>query len=206
MKNLSRIPGSVKMRKLIFRVSHQQGVVMILVLISLVILLIAGVSLMRSSDTSLTISGNLAFKRDATNQSERAISLAKNKFNAGGILYDNSGEQDSLGDNYSATILASNSMGIPNVLLNSSLFTTFTAPDISDSANNIVVRYVIDRMCVAAGPATDTNCSLWTGTVNGGSVPRKKVEPSIPIYRISVLTTGPRNTQAFVQTTFKRDK
>jgi type IV pilus assembly protein PilX len=205
MESINLVRGNNKIVITAVPSVHQRGVVMILVLISLVILLIAGVSLMRSSDTSLTIAGHLAFKRDVTNQSERAISFAKNKFNLGGSLYDNSGEQNVLSENYSAAMLSSNSMGIPDVLINSSLFATYTAPDISDSGSGIVVRYVIDRMCIASGPANDANCTLWTGTANSGSSHLKKVEPASPIYRISVLATGPRNTQAFVQTTFKRD-
>ncbi len=187
---------------------NQRGVVMILVLISLIVLLLAGVGLIYSSDTALLSAGNLAFKRDATNQSERAVNLVRSKFIGSGVLTSASGDQSVPAQNFSAVALASNSLGIPTILLNDTAFTsTFTAGDIVDSTSNVTVRYVVDRMCSAVGEATDAICSRWSGQPSSGTdtLATKKVESIIPVYRISILVTGPKKTQNFIQATMRRD-
>ena len=51
----------------------QQGVVMLFGLIALAIMLIGAAAMVRSMNASLFNAGNLGFKRDLTNQAERAV-------------------------------------------------------------------------------------------------------------------------------------
>ena len=187
---------------------RQRGVVLLVTLIALVIMLIGGLALIRSSDTALVIAGNLAFKRDLTNQAERAAAMAIAAFEPDGALYSTADTYASMTSaNYSATILptASNNRGIPDALLDDSLFATYgvSGNDIVDASANVTIRYLIDRMCSAAGPADATTCALSTQASDKGGTGwlRKAGGGFQPVYRVSIRVTGPRNTQAFVQTT-----
>lgn len=188
-------------------VGRQAGVVLIIALIALAILMIGGVALVRSFDTSMLMAGNLAFKRDLMNQAERAMAQAITTLSTGALANEAARQADLGSSNYSATSLASDAHGLPVVLLaNDATFTaTYTAGDISDTASKVVIRYVIDRQCSVAGAYSPDNCTS-TGLVKdeGGTarlVPKKPGGAQQPIYRISVRVTGPRNTQAYLQTT-----
>jgi len=88
-----------------------------------------------------------------------------------------------------------------------------TTNDIEDTDQAIRMRWVIDRLCTAAGAADPTRCTLAndpvpTGasgsdiinaidaTSGGAGALQRRV-----IYRVSIRVTGPRSTQAFFQTT-----
>jgi Tfp pilus assembly protein PilX len=183
----------------------QGGVVLIISLIALLILMIGGVALVRSFDTSMLQSGNMAFKRDLMNQAERGMAQAITALSAGALASDVSRQANVPGSNYSATSLASDAHGIPQVLLNDATFeAAYTAGDIADAASKITIRYVIDRQCSAAGEFNADTCTTTTATPadKGGSSFLKKAGGGLrPVYRISVRVTGPRNTQAYLQTT-----
>jgi type IV pilus assembly protein PilX len=187
--------------------AHKQGgVIMIITLIALAILMIGGVALVRSFDTSMLLSGNLAFKRDLVNQGERGMAQAITLLSSGALASDATRQANALGSNYSATALASDAHGIPVVLFNdNATFTaTYTAGDITDAA--VTIRYVIDRQCATTGPASVATCITTTRTAadKSGSdflIRKKAGGGNRPVYRISVRVTGPRNTQAYLQST-----
>jgi type IV pilus assembly protein PilX len=203
----------------------QRGVVLLFSLITLVILLIAAVALIRSFSNSMFTAGNIAFKRDLQNQSDRVIPGVLASFNTGVLATTTARAASLVASNYSAMQLPSNSLGVPLVLLgNDTAFSAVgnTANDVSvttiaGEAQQVTIRYVIDRLCDATG--TDTtlgagHCVLIdSGVPQGGSVTDlQRAEtagvggggavPQQLVYRISVRVTGPRNTQAFFQTTF----
>lgn len=189
--------------------SRQRGVVLIFTLIILLILTIGAVALMRSMNTSLFGAGNLAFRRDLANQGELAVSKVISEFSSGGILVNSTTTQNNVGTaNYSATMLASNQQGMPTVLLNDALWNAagFTAPDLIGATSDVVVRYVIDRLCTATGAATSNACVQSTASDPSGSSkdPGGLAAPSASVYRLSVRITGPRSTQVFLQTTFTK--
>jgi type IV pilus assembly protein PilX len=164
----------------------QRGAILLITLVSLAILMLSTMALIRSFDTSLSMAGNLAFKRDLSNQAERgmaeAIALVK-----GGTL-DSANVADS---NYSATYLDSDAHGLPTTLIASDPSTS----DISGLPSGVYVHYVIDRQCNAAGTVeVSRDCSF----VNIGTDSDPTYEP---VYRISVRATGPRNSQVYLQST-----
>lgn len=187
---------------------RQHGVVLPFTLVALVVVLLAGVGLIRAMDMGLLQAGNLAFRRDLANQAERGISKALTLLNTGALSTETAREANSLANNYSAARLASNSQGIPNVLVNDSTFTStaFTGADITDSATGVTVRWVIDRQCAAVGSALSTSCSVASRSTDSAADDRYKIvnAETQPVYRISVRATGPRNTQAFFQATVVR--
>ena len=185
---------------------RQEGIIVVFTLLAVVLLLIASVALVRSFDTSLSLAGNMAFKRDLVNQSERAIAKAINAVSIGGVLAaDTTRQANSLTNNYFATTLASEAHGIPTVLIDDSAWTTagLTATsDITDSTSGVSVRYVIDRLCLSGTVASSTvSCAISAlGADKGGTIWIKRAGgSSLPVYRISVRVTGPRNTQTYVQ-------
>lgn len=190
------------------RARPQRGVVLLVTLIALVIVLVGGLALMRTVDTASVIAGNIAFKRDLTNNAERAAAAALAAFAAGGPLNAPAAPYASLvSANYSATILptSSASRGIPDVLLDDSQFAAVgsAANDIVDASSALTIRYVIDRMCSTAGPADASTCVLSTQASDKGGTGwlRKAGGGFQPVYRVSIRVSGPRNTQAFIQTT-----
>jgi type IV pilus assembly protein PilX len=188
--------------------TKQSGVVLFITLVSLVIMLIASVALIRSTDTNLLISGSLAFKRDVVNQAERSMPSIRAKFTTGALSVSTAKQADSVAvDNYYATILPSNASGVPNVLLNTSTFdTAMPSNNITYASGGITIRYVIDRMCLAAGAISPSNCTISkAGTDLGGGaieILGKLTGEDGVVYRISLRATGPKNTEAFMQSTF----
>ena len=202
------------MRRLVQPRTHRQrGVVLIFTLIILLILTIGAVALMRSMNTSLTSAGNLAFRRDLANQGEQAVSNVMTAFKAGGALSTSAVTDSNVpANNYSASMLATNAQGVPNILLkqdsafNSTGFTS-SANDITTAAYpDVTIRYVIDRMCTNVGATVANQCVQSSaaplgGTANGS---QSLTPPSATVYRLSVRVTGARSTQVFLQTTFTR--
>jgi type IV pilus assembly protein PilX len=186
----------------------QQGVVLPITLIALLILLIASVALIRSTETNLMISGNMAFRRDLVNQAERALPKVETIFESGALSNFQTREADVKTSNYFSTRQASNASGIPNQLLNSTTFDAqFAGNNIVDNTTQITIRYLIDRMCLEPGPVTTSNCTRTTqNTDTGGDATNLGLEKAngsdTPIYRLSIRATGPRNTEAFFQYTF----
>jgi hypothetical protein len=68
------------------------------------------------------------------------------------------------------------------------------------------MRYVIDRLCSATGPALSTDCVQSSAAPTGGTAGAYTVipPPAATVYRLSVRVTGARSTQVFVQTTFTK--
>ena len=189
----------------------QTGAVLIISLIALVLILFSTMALMRSLDSSLSMAGNLAFKRDLTNQGERGMARAIALFTAstGALASETARQSHAYASNYSATQLGDDAHGIPLVLINDTAFAALgmSAGDIRDTATGVTVRYVIDRLCGAVGEFSTSSCvSANIAKTTGGSSSKLRMRTGSdqPVYRISVRATGPRNTQAFFQSTITR--
>lgn len=191
------------------RRKRERGVVMIFTLIVLVILVIGAVALMRSMNTSLLTSGNLAFHRDLVNQGEQAVSNVMTEFKNGTAPLSGITTADNINANYKSTVLPTNAQGVPTALLgNNATFGAvgLAANDIAGATPDVVIRYVIDRLCTATGIASTTDCVQATAEPPGGTGNRNTAvaPPTATVYRLSVRISGPRNTQAFLQTTFTK--
>lgn len=187
---------------------RQQGVVLIFALIALVVMLIGAAALVRSSTASLTTAANLGFKRDLTNQAERAVDTALTALRTGALATEAARQASATTSNYSATLLATNAQGVPNALLSDTTFATVgsSANDIAVADQGVTLRYVIDRMCVNTGAASETHCTMSDNGQSSGcsSNPCDDLSDAVPkqaVYRLSIRVTGPRGTQAFFQST-----
>lgn len=188
--------------------SHRahRGVIMIITLIALVVLMIGGVALVRSFDTSMLLSGNLAFKRDLTNQGERGMAQAITLLSTGALANEAARSAHAPGSNYSASVLLSDARGVPNVLMDPLAFTAagLAGADITDAGSGVTIRYVIDRQCNAVGTFNSATCIVKVRPPDGSGSAHQSERPpgeSRPVYRISVRVSGPRNTEAFLQST-----
>jgi len=202
------------------RLRPQRGIVMVFTLIALVLMLIAVAAVVRSVDTSSSVVGNLAFRRDLTNRAELAIVQAKAALNAGGAVHAETARAgDVVAAHYSATRLASpaGGIGVPAVLVSNSAYDSAgyscmngagvaLASCATPGADGIVIRWVIDRQCVAGTSTFGTNaCAYLSSSKDAGgsaqSLTRKPNGGARSVFRISVRVTGPRNTEAYIQTT-----
>ena len=187
---------------------RQRGVVMLFGLIALAIMLIGAAAMVSSMNSSMLNAGNLGFKRDMTNQADRAVAVVVNRLVSGALIAEVTREGSLAAQNYSATILPTSAQGLPNALVNTTAFGIVgtAANDITLTSQGVTLRYVIDRLCVNTGPATSDHCSMApdasprSGPASAlGSpppAPRDQVQ-----YRVSIQVTGPRDTQAFYQAT-----
>jgi hypothetical protein len=200
---------------------RQQGTVLLFCLIALVIMLLGSVALVRSFQSSLFTAGNIGFKRDMRNQSEMAAFVALNHFRGSGLLSSAANRAANVAAaNYSAVMLPTNEQGIPTVL--AATDATFTAsnsaPDVTSPDGSVTIRYVIDRMCSAAGNETalsSVSCVLAGNTAapGGSKLDDRNAEtaglapgvssavPQNVVYRVTMRVTGPRNTLSFFQST-----
>jgi len=189
--------------------AKQRGVIVFIALIVLVAMTLAALAMIRSTDTGNVIAGNLAFKQSTANVSDQVAEVAYRW-----LLANDVGNTLS-NDNAAAGYLSSNPSPEPN----------FSDPNYwaangtclngcAADANGNVTRYVIHRMCQYSNTNYNGNgpigqpqsCALLAatgGAATGGSmsVGAYTFQPPPQLYyRITALVTGPRNTQAVVQT------
>ena len=188
------------------RPSRESGVVLLFCLVILVILLAGGVAVMRSMNTSLFSAGNLAFKRDLVNQGEHALSEVLAEFKTGGALTSANSDNSTL--NYKASTLPTNAQGVPNALLSDTAFAAVgrNTNDMTGGTPDVKIRYLIERMCNAAGTSTSNNCVQSAAAPTGGTAGPQPPPPppTATVYRVTVRVTGPRDTQVFLQSTFTK--
>lgn len=189
--------------------TKQKGVVLFVAMIALVVLMIAAVALIRSTDTAQMIAGNLAIKRDLTHESEQAIQAALANFAVGGTLGSELSRWGNVAAaNYSSTVLSTNAYGVPYSLLN-----VVVTGETAAYSPGVTYRYVIDRMCPADGAPNLATAHCVTGSPPEVAIdafnPLYNAEQGTPrkndgvVYRISVRLTDARRTQSFFQTTLK---
>jgi type IV pilus assembly protein PilX len=197
----------------------QRGVVLVFALITLVILLIGAVAVSRSINASQFMSGNLGFKRDLSNQGERALQAVMNAVRTGPLADVTARNDDLKSANYKATLLPTNAQGIPTALLSDGEFEKVGSADrdIQIDDMSVKVRYVIDRLASTTGNCGPSQCALANQTTFGGGSsewinsqgnsgvskdPNPGAAPQQPVYRISVRVRGARGTLSFFQSTF----
>lgn len=178
----------------------QRGISLIIALLCLIALTLAGLALIRSTDTTNVISGNLAFRQAALHTTDVGVETAFDKIDdiAAATSLDRNYPSGCAtgGCTYYPTRQATDSAGIPTVI-------NWTLVPSTTVDNSYTVQYVLDRLCDAPTPVTDvrTQC-MNTGAAIVGS--KKAGVPSIskPVqvyYRATVRVVGPRNTESIVQ-------
>jgi Tfp pilus assembly protein PilX len=179
---------------------RERGVVLVISLIVLVALTLAGIALVRSTDTGNVISGNLAFRMAALQAVDTGVEAAFTAVTGPGGFAQSADVANSSNPAglYFPTINDANGDGMPDV--------TWSAIVGTDVQGN-TVRWVVERLCaqnvgVAQADQIATNCAVVPGPPNM-SFKAGAVGPNNPVqsvaYRITVQVEGPRNTVVFSQ-------
>ena len=183
-----------------FQPRRQQGVVLFVALIVLVIMALVGAAMMRGSGSGLSVAGNLAFKQNATNVADIGTEAGRNWLlaqTAGSLAVDqpNVGYYSSWGGGSDVDPMAL------FVSANSMLAT-------ADDGTGNQVRYIVQRLCEKPNLASNNpaqRCADSMGAGQGaskGGVGYPGPGPSIvanPFYRISTQVIGPKNTVSYIQ-------
>lgn len=177
----------------------QSGVVLFIALIVLVAMSFTGIAIMRSVGSGVLVSANLAFKQTTTAGAERGIEAAK----AWLLAQTNVALKD---DDVAAGYYSA--WGTFDPMTYDWTSGTVLLP--ADSAGT-TVRYIVHRLCQTPNAtinASGQKCvmkSVSTSSGGGGSaggVAYGSVNLTTtvsPYYRVTVQSTGPKNTVSYVQ-------
>jgi type IV pilus assembly protein PilX len=198
-----------RVRRLCLR--RQRGVVVFVALLVMVALALAGIALLRSTDTTTTVSGNLVLKQAATSAVDRGIEQTIHALWEVSPVPDRT--QHNSAQNYYACVrgtaggcLAAGSAvpKIPDLLRSASGCSGagLAAGLVANDAAGNTTCFVIERMCLNTGAAVGNNCNLATasfgadpGTIHYTGL----VRPGDAFYRVTVRVEGPRNTVTYAQ-------
>ena len=189
----------------------QQGVVIFVALLVMVALGLAGIAMIRSTDTATSVSGNLVLKQAATSAVDRGIETTISALWEASPVLDRT--QHSAGNNYYACVrgttgacLAAGAAvpKIPDLLksANGCAGTGLASGLVANDAAGNTSCFVIERMCLDTGPAVGSNCNLSAasfgadpGTIHYTGL----VRPGDAYYRVTVRVEGPRNAVTYAQ-------
>lgn len=199
----------------------QRGFIVYIALIALLVLSLAALALLRTSDTAGVIAGNLAFKQAATGAADTGAERAFNELPALAAA------DVDVPNKYYRLMQAVNGDGVPASVDWSSVPCWAAGggatPVSCTDAASYRVQYVIERLCAtpptageaaaalaskcvsgqpfssAGGPGSDTSSHAQTTHVFGGLAAVSPTRPTIH-YRVTVRVQGPRNTTSTVQT------
>lgn len=178
---------------------RQQGAVLFVVMIALIVMMLSGLAMFRSVDTSILLSGNFAFRKAATQAADLGIEAAAAALP--GIV--NASHDALLAGQYypSLTPAAGGLAWDANGLPPSSVWAGATL--VAAAPPGYAVAYIIERLCTGTLPVTHilANCvadpAPDTSSNKSGAV--KFTASSALYYRVTVQVTGPHNTVSYVQ-------
>lgn len=196
--------------------SSQQGLVLFVALIALVVMSLASVALIRSVDTSSQITGNLAFKQSTSISSSFGLEAMADTVGSQLKTYafnnDPSNGYYAVCTTFDKTAATGQCNGENLVAdatwsdANSKLANGAGIADGKDPYGN-TIRYIVERMCNQAGASNLDNCLMASTptdssskNVGGLNIPILAPVPEpLPLYRVTVRIAGPKNTVTYVQ-------
>lgn len=186
----------------------QSGVVLFIALIVMVALSLAGIALIRSVDTGLSITANLGFRQASIPPTTWAVENAVAAMFEKKTIADL--EKANLTQNYYAYRFevknggkAEDKYGVPYDLQGAAAPSNYPSTFVKevDGAGN-TIRYVIERMCLDEGPATAANCDMSPPKKSEATTAMELIKPElirVPFYRLTVRVDGPNNTTTYAQ-------
>ncbi len=193
----------------------QQGLVLFVALMALVVMSLASVALIRSVDTSSQITGNLAFKQSTSITSSYGIEAMADTIGSQLKIYATTNDPSN-GYYAICTTFDSGATGQCNgerlttdatwTDANSKLATGAGISDGKDPYGN-TVRYIVERMCNQAGNINQDRCLMASSptdtssknVVGIGTPILEPISEPLPLYRVTVRISGPKNTVTYVQ-------
>lgn len=198
---------------------RQRGVVLFIALIVLIVMTMASIALIRSTDTVNVIAGNIAFRQAALQESDTGIDAAframGDPLGAGYVA----NKAVSSAPRYYAVMQTLGANGAPTLIYDMLPSDAVGNADVYGTTNGFGpngnrVRYVVERMCnpVAGGtaaPASEAeikaNCityqpgSMSNSSRNAGRIKLNAVTLPNVYYRVTVRVDGPRGTVSIAQ-------
>ncbi len=199
----------------------QRGVVLFFALVALVVMSLAAVALIRSVDTGTIIAGNLAFRQSATASgdggSELALTWLETTYNANKTIDQGADINHPLNKTNAINGYYSGLRYTKAQLLDEN---TWTAANSASGGSHIdqkgnvtnTMRYIVERMCRNENQVLSAANCLLSDYVNVDSNSKRVLSaPEAgaktassgslrpPLYRVTVRTTGPKNTVSYVQ-------
>jgi Tfp pilus assembly protein PilX len=199
--------------------NRETGIVLVVAMIALVIMSLAAVALIRSVDTSTLIAGNISFRQSATISADSGMESAitwlsanntdslttANGYYATSNIWCTSAAGTTCQDTSSSTFNVQ--LGVTSDAIWDSTTRSSAVPSGKDSSGN-TTRYIIQRMCRAAGAPTTANCLLGTAEIGSSSKGIKDATGGggcvgcsslSPMYRVTARVIGPKNTVSYIQ-------
>ena len=186
----------------------QRGLVVFVALIVLVAMTLAGLAVMRSSNTAILSAGNLSFKQSSVLSGDAGIERAITDFLRAPTTGPTLLENRIPAQGYYATWFdddPANEKVFDPVTWGSWGDSTKRVSAGQDAAGN-TVYYVIHRMCMVEGPVDQDNCVVLGGDLTnaskGGAQYGEKAIKAVsrPWFRVTARIEGPKQTVSYVQT------
>ncbi len=183
-------------------VRSRRGMALVVALIVLAAMSLAAAALVRAVDTTLAIAGNLGLRDAAIPAVDAAIETAWAALYERNLIADR--DRDLPAEGYYASRQPGEDVrGVPRLLQREDAYPR-GAP-VRDAGNGNTVRYVIERVCLGAGPPTPANCALvrpW-GTAASVTTDPGTAPPMVAVFRVTARVDGPRNTVTHAQAMFR---
>jgi type IV pilus assembly protein PilX len=174
----------------------QRGVILFVALLATIAMTLGGVALVRAVATDAAIGANLAAREQATLAATAAVEDAVAAlFEGGGI---DTAADDPARRYFSWRQAGEDARGIPAALQSITNYPA-GAPTL-DGGDGVILRHVIERLCIGPGAATVDNCTLTPPSVAAAlGTPPATEPPRTPYYRVTVRADAPGGTTLFVQ-------
>lgn len=174
-----------------------RGVVVLIALIAMLALGYAGMALMRSVDAVAAVTGNVGLWQGATLGTDAAVEHAIAALFERNLIADLANDDESQ-SYYASRQAQEDGRGVPFAL--QKLANYASGARVIDAGEGSSVRYVIERMCTAAGPATRETCVLTPAvdTAVPGTVTSPE-PPPVPLFRQTIRVDGAAGTTLFAQ-------
>ena len=179
--------------------SRQQGIVLFVALVVLVIMSLAGISMMRQVGVGQVIAGNLAFKQAATSSADQGAEAARVFILPPTATTTLDATSLSSAPGYfSSTAVAFNPATYNWDATNASVEDTA-----GDGAGNRV-QHVTHRLCPSPGVVESQLCTTLVTSAGGSKGGGGGYDPNLPqavqpYFRVTTRVSGPRNTTSYTQ-------
>lgn len=181
----------------------QHGVVLIIALIALVAMTLAAIGLVRSHSAGSLIAGNMAFKQDTLQNTDRAFEMALDWMAANLAAT----QEADVPNQYFALQQPENALGVPttinwaNIPCRDAAGNAVSCSSIGGGADRI--QYVIDRLCQGSLPVTDKDANCVQDQATGGGSKRAGAPvfagTGMIYYRVTARVQGARGTTTLAQ-------
>lgn len=173
---------------------RQQGSSLIMVLVVVLVLMLGALAAIRSTESSAFVAGNAAFAAST----KQAADVGMNA----GLAYvvAIADTEKAVANVYFPLRQAEDTYGLP---------TTVDWKNVAENTiGNYKIQYVVDRLCTGAVPVVEplSQCVTETQPASGSNKLGSDVysSPSTIVFRITVRTRGPKNSESYSQALLSR--